>query len=328
MLRGFVSKCRRRLDDCLGVLSLGKHVDQSGDDLQPPARADTDRWPPLAGVRLRDYRSHLGVVLQDNFLFDGTVAENTPRAPARLRAPRSSASAGSRTVTSSSPRSKRLRHRGRARRSSGASAAGRHRACHPRGPDDSDSDEATSSLTRERGADPDGLRHFGLDVPRSSRPPAVDDSQRQPDPALEAGQIVEHGTHAELLALNGRYRQLHDKQHELEEDRFVNPGEDFTPGARGTRSRGVTPAGQTSTLEPRVDLGLKGLVAHHRASRGIGEGIARARRPRAAGCACARRRGGCSRGLIKAASASRSWPRATMEPSAVSARSRQWRRAA
>ena len=30
----------------------------------------------LAAVRLRDYRGHLGIVLQDNFLFDGTVAEN------------------------------------------------------------------------------------------------------------------------------------------------------------------------------------------------------------------------------------------------------------
>ena len=30
----------------------------------------------LASVRLRDYRSQLGVVLQDNFMFDGTVAEN------------------------------------------------------------------------------------------------------------------------------------------------------------------------------------------------------------------------------------------------------------
>ena len=28
---------------------------------------------PLDSVRLRDYRSQLGVVLQDNFLFDGTV---------------------------------------------------------------------------------------------------------------------------------------------------------------------------------------------------------------------------------------------------------------
>src|SRR5205085_7844845 len=30
----------------------------------------------LGALRLRDYRVHLGVVLQDNFLFDGTVAEN------------------------------------------------------------------------------------------------------------------------------------------------------------------------------------------------------------------------------------------------------------
>jgi len=30
----------------------------------------------LSTVRLRDYRRHLGVVLQDNFLFDGTIAEN------------------------------------------------------------------------------------------------------------------------------------------------------------------------------------------------------------------------------------------------------------
>ena len=30
----------------------------------------------LQSVRLRDYRSHLGVVMQDNFLFDGTIADN------------------------------------------------------------------------------------------------------------------------------------------------------------------------------------------------------------------------------------------------------------
>ncbi len=30
----------------------------------------------LASVRLRDYREQLGVVLQDNFLFDGSVADN------------------------------------------------------------------------------------------------------------------------------------------------------------------------------------------------------------------------------------------------------------
>ena len=46
---------------------------------------------------------------------------------------------------------------------------------------------------------------------------------------LEAGEIVERGTHAELLAANGRYRQLYDKQYKFETDRFINPGEDFTP---------------------------------------------------------------------------------------------------
>ena len=46
---------------------------------------------------------------------------------------------------------------------------------------------------------------------------------------LEAGCIVERGTHAELLQANGRYRQLYDKQYAFEADRFINPGEDFTP---------------------------------------------------------------------------------------------------
>jgi ATP-binding cassette subfamily B protein len=46
---------------------------------------------------------------------------------------------------------------------------------------------------------------------------------------MEGGEIVERGTHAELLARAGRYRQLYDKQYRFEKDRFINPGEDFTP---------------------------------------------------------------------------------------------------
>ena len=45
---------------------------------------------------------------------------------------------------------------------------------------------------------------------------------------LEAGEIVERGR-TELLALGGRYRQLYDRQYNVEIDRFINPGEDFTP---------------------------------------------------------------------------------------------------
>jgi len=32
-----------------------------------------------------------------------------------------------------------------------------------------------------------------------------------------------------LLVLNGRYRQLYDKQYQFEKNLFINPGEDFTP---------------------------------------------------------------------------------------------------
>ena len=44
---------------------------------------------------------------------------------------------------------------------------------------------------------------------------------------LEHGEIVEQGTHDELLALDGRYRQLYDKQYRFEMNQFINPGEEF-----------------------------------------------------------------------------------------------------
>jgi len=54
---------------------------------------------------------------------------------------------------------------------------------------------------------------------------------------LEHGEIVERGTHRELMTMSGRYRDLYDRQYSLESDRFINPGEDFTT---------VSPAGATS----------------------------------------------------------------------------------
>jgi ABC-type multidrug transport system fused ATPase/permease subunit len=42
---------------------------------------------------------------------------------------------------------------------------------------------------------------------------------------VEGGYIIERGTHDELYALRGRYRELYDRQHGLETNLFLAPGE-------------------------------------------------------------------------------------------------------
>ncbi|MGH9370673.1 MAG: ABC transporter ATP-binding protein, partial [Vicinamibacterales bacterium] len=92
-------------------------------------------------------------------------------------------------------------------------------------------DEATSSLDSESESKiQDGLRSL-----RQGRTTFVIAHRlstiRSADQilVLEHGEIVERGTHEELLALGGRYRTLYDRQYNFESDRFINPGEDFTP---------------------------------------------------------------------------------------------------
>jgi len=56
----------------------------------------------LASIRLKDYRNQLGVVLQDNFLFDGTIAENIGFGQPTPRASKSSKPVTSRIAKNSS----------------------------------------------------------------------------------------------------------------------------------------------------------------------------------------------------------------------------------
>ena len=189
----------------------------------------------LAGLRLAEYRRQLGVVLQDNFLFDGTIAENI--AFARPHATRREVEeAGRITHCDEFVRRFELGYDTVVgERGVKLSGGERQRVSIARAiladPRILILDEATSSLDSEsEAAIQDGLRTL-----RRGRTTFVIAHRlstiRSADQILvmEGGEIVERGTHHELLARHGRYRQLYDKQYRFEQDRFVNPGEDFTP---------------------------------------------------------------------------------------------------
>ncbi|MEP6509187.1 MAG: ATP-binding cassette domain-containing protein, partial [Gemmatimonadales bacterium] len=189
----------------------------------------------LVDVRLRDYRSQLGVVLQDNFLFDGSVRENI--AFARPEATDEEVKEVSRIAhcdefINGFPQGYETIVGERGVKLSGGQ---RQRVAIARAiladPRILILDEATSSLDSESEAMiRDGLqslRHGRTTFVIAHRLSTIESADQIL--VLEGGEIVERGTHRELIALNRRYRQLYDKQYGAEHDRFINPGEDFTP---------------------------------------------------------------------------------------------------
>jgi subfamily B ATP-binding cassette protein MsbA len=189
----------------------------------------------LAALRLHDYRAHLGVVLQDNFLFDGTIAENIGFA--KPHATREDILGVARIAHCDEFVAKFQQGYDTVVGERGVKLSGgqRQRVAIARAiladPRILILDEATSSLDSESEA----MIQDGLRTLRRGRTTFVIAHRlstiRSADQilVLEDGEIVERGSHAELLAAGGRYRQLHDKQYAFETDRFINPGEDFTP---------------------------------------------------------------------------------------------------
>jgi subfamily B ATP-binding cassette protein MsbA len=189
---------------------------------------------PIGDFELRRYRAQLGLVLQDTFLFDGTILENIgfSRPDASLadvvrvariahcdefigRMPdRYDTVVGERGVKLSGGQRQRV-------------AIARALLADP-------SilllDEATSSLDSESEA----LIQEGLSALRHGRTTFVIAHRLSTILSadqilvLDAGRLVESGTHDELLALRGRYARLYEQQQRAARNRFVNPGEELT----------------------------------------------------------------------------------------------------
>ncbi len=189
----------------------------------------------LSDIPLRDYREQLASVLQENFLFDGTIADNIgyARPGSTLDEIKHAARvAHCEEFILKFPDAYQTIVGERGIKLSGGQ---RQRVSIARAilasPKVLILDEATSSLDSES----EEMIQDGLKQLRSGRTTFVIAHRlstiRSADQILvmEGGEIVERGTHEELLARDGRYRQLYDKQYKLETNRFINPGEDWTP---------------------------------------------------------------------------------------------------
>jgi subfamily B ATP-binding cassette protein MsbA len=188
----------------------------------------------LATVKLSSYRTQLGVVLQETFLFDGTIRENVAFARPDASEEEILAACHIARVDEFAEGFENKYDTVVGERGVKLSGGQKQRVSIARAiladPRILILDEATSSLDSESEA----LIQEGLRYLMRGRTTFVIAHRlstiRRADQILvvEAGRIIERGTHATLYALGGRYYDLYTKQHAVETNLFLAPGESTT----------------------------------------------------------------------------------------------------
>ena len=216
----------------------------------------------LSTVRLDSYRSHLGVVLQDSFLFDGTIRDNVAFSKPDATDDEILRACAIARVDEFAERFKKRYDTIIGERGIKLSGGQRQRVSIARAiladPRILILDEATSSLDSESEA----LIQHGLSYLMHGRTTFVIAHRlstiRKADQivVVEDGRIVELGTHESLYDQGGRYYELYTKQHGLAENLFLAPGE----SEAAEIANGAPPNGNTGDSEPDAVRMLRGEV--------------------------------------------------------------------
>ena len=209
----------------------------------------------LATVKLNSYRTQLGVVLQETFLFDGTIRENVAFARPTATEDEILAACHIARVDEFAESFEHKYDTVVGERGVKLSGGQKQRVSIARAiladPRILILDEATSSLDSESEA----LIQEGLRYLMRGRTTFVIAHRlstiRRADQILvvEAGSVIERGTHETLYALGGRYYDLYTKQHAVEANLFLAPGE----GSDLEDSRGMEiQAGASGRSDPAI----------------------------------------------------------------------------